>query len=78
MGNFLLYAGGFCYREYAIIKKLSFFGLPTYLPVILTLQIWNFWRTPQRYSGSAGAKKILDVLESDTKADFQENIPGKV
>ena len=29
-------------------------------------------------SGSVGAKKVLDVLENDTKANFPEKIPGKV
>ena len=28
---------------------------------------------PQRDSDSAGAKLVLDTLEKDTKADFQEN-----
>ena len=29
-------------------------------------------------SGSAGAKKVLDASKNDTKANFQENIPGKI
>ena len=33
---------------------------------------------PRRDSGSTGAKKVLDALENDIKANFQENIPGKV
>ena len=33
---------------------------------------------PRRDSGSAGAKKVLDASENDTKANFQESIPGKV
>ena len=33
---------------------------------------------PRQDSGSAGTKKVLDALENDTKANFQENIPVKV
>ena len=33
---------------------------------------------PRRDSGSAGAKNVLDSLENDTKANFQENNPCKV
>ena len=33
---------------------------------------------PRQDSGSAGTKKVLDTLENDTKANFQENIHGKV
>ena len=33
---------------------------------------------PGRDSGSAVAKNVLDALENDTKANFQENIPDKV
>ena len=33
---------------------------------------------PRRDSGSAEAKKVLDALENDTKANFQENIPAKI
>ena len=33
---------------------------------------------PRRDSGSAGAKNVLDTLENDTKANFQENNPCKV
>ena len=33
---------------------------------------------PRRDSGSVGTKKVLDALENDTKANFQENILGKV
>ena len=29
-------------------------------------------------SGSYGAKNVLNALENDTKANFQERIPGKV
>ena len=29
-------------------------------------------------SGSAEAKKVLDALENDTKANIQNNNPGKV
>ena len=32
---------------------------------------------PRRDFGGAGAKNISDVLENDTKANFQENNPGK-
>ena len=31
----------------------------------------------RRDFGGAGAKNISDVLENDTKANFQENNPGK-
>lgn len=33
---------------------------------------------PQQDSGKAAAKKISDILKSDTKANFQQNISGKV
>ena len=33
---------------------------------------------PQRDSGSAGAKKVLDALVNDTEVNFQVNILGKV
>ena len=33
---------------------------------------------PQQDCGSAEAKKVLDALENDKKANFQGNIPGKV
>ena len=33
---------------------------------------------PRRDSRSPEAKKVLNVLENDTKANFQENIPDKV
>ena len=32
---------------------------------------------PRQDSGSAAAKKVLDGLENDTKANFLENIPEK-
>ena len=32
------------------------------------------YRVPDQ---SAGAKKVLNALENETKANFQENIPGK-
>ena len=33
---------------------------------------------PQRDSGSAGAKKVLDALKNDAKANFQETSLAKV
>ena len=35
-------------------------------------------QNPRRDSWSAGAKKVLIVLENDTKENSQENVPGKV
>ena len=32
-----------------------------------------FYQGPRQDSGSAGAKKVLNALNNDTKANFQEN-----
>ena len=37
-----------------------------------------FLQSPRRNCGSAGAKEVLGTLEKDTKANFQEKIPGKI
>ena len=36
------------------------------------------YQDPQQDSGSAGAKKVLDALKNDTKANFQETSLAKV
>ena len=42
-----------------------------------TLQVF-LQQNPQRDSGSARAKKVLEVFENDTKENSQENVPRKV
>ena len=36
------------------------------------------YQDPQQHSGSAGAKKVLDALKNDTKANFLETSLAKV
>ena len=38
----------------------------------------KLFQGPRPDSGNGGPKKVLDVLENDTKTNLQENIPGKV
>ena len=35
-------------------------------------------QAPRPDSGTAGSKKVLHALENNTKANFQDNNPGKV
>ena len=35
-------------------------------------------QAPRTDSGTAGSKKVLHTLENKTKANFQDNNPGKV
>ena len=38
----------------------------------------KLFHVPCEDSGNAGAKKVLDALENDTKTNFQKNIPCKI
>ena len=52
-------------------KKVDFLYLKTYYYIHI------YTRAP-RGSGSASAKRVSDALKNDTKANIQENFPGKV
>ena len=62
-----------CARE-----KLKFKLLLTGTVRLIRQRLLISPKGPRGDSGSAGAKKVLDALENETKANFQEKIPGKV
>ena len=77
MGNFLLPGGEFCLGDMQKWKDSIFWHTNVSSSNLnsINLKLFQGLRQDAR---SAGAKKVLDALENDTKANFQENIPGKV
>ena len=65
---------------------MQFFIAPNSKNIITTLHVVTTEKSeltfllmgPGGDSGSGMAKNVLDALENDTKANFQENIPDKV